>query len=202
VQGIKACLGKSSTNLWWWDIPYCCYKLLFFFLYSTNILYFKDTLTMLYRTLFASMLVFASTIMFSAQANAETSDVNFDGTIAPKCTFSNIIPGTLSAGSPQFMSGNNAQGSVTIFCNTPATVSVADPVDNGTTGSTSFNWLPALIYNPVTNNVAGSPSYGGGTLNIASGSLTGLVVNMGLQTTDPAFKAGDYKFNVKVTSTP
>jgi hypothetical protein len=165
------------------------------------------------KILAASVLVIASAISFCAQAKAETVDVPFSGTIAPKCTFSNVVAGTLAPGSSgNLLEGSTSfgtQGSVNIFCNTAATVSVSEPVDNGSTGPSTFaNGYDGAII-AAGKSTAGSPraitnawqGVSATSLLIPTITTTNIKVSM-LKDAGSTLQAGDYSFKVTLTSTP
>jgi hypothetical protein len=167
------------------------------------------------KILVTSVLVMASTLGFCAQAKAETIDVPFSGTIAPKCTFSNVSAGTLAPGSsPNYLEGSKSfgtQGSVDLFCNTAATVKVGEPADNGSTGPSTFtgSYYGSIITVGAKN--AGSPQaisegWQGVTatsLSISPVTTTNIKVSVIRDAgTGKTIQAGNYKFKTTLTSTP
>jgi hypothetical protein len=170
--------------------------------------------TMSRKILITSLLAIASAIGFCAQAKAETVDVPFSGTIAPKCVFSNVVSGTLAQGSyPGLIEGsgaNGAKGSVDVLCNIASTVSVSEPVNDGSTGLSVFDGSYEGSVIELGSNRAGSPKailngIGGGvtatSVSVNSGTTARIKVNVIKQSTLPLL-AGDYKFKVTLTSTP
>jgi hypothetical protein len=165
------------------------------------------------KILVASVLIIASAIGFCAQAKAETVDVPFSGTIAPKCTFSNVTAGTLAQGSQTYyLEGSTTagtQGSVDLFCNTAATVKVSEPADNGSTGPSTFNgpFYGSLI--STSANTAGSPQaitnkwkgVTAATLSISPVTKTTIKVSV-VRDSVTTLQAGVYKFKTTLTSTP
>jgi hypothetical protein len=167
------------------------------------------------KILVASVLVIASAIGFCPQAKAGTADIPFSGTIAPTCTFSNVSAGTLAVGSPSnHLEGSTTagtQGSVNLFCNTTATVKVGDPVDNGSTGPSTFSgpFYGSLI--TAGTNTAGSPQavtnkwngVSASTLTISPVTTTNIKVSVVRdEGTGKTIQAGLYKFKTTLTSTP
>jgi hypothetical protein len=162
----------------------------------------------------ATLLVLASAIGFCSQVKAETVDVPFSGTIAPKCTFSNVVAGTLAQGSSGNLLEGSAsfgtQGSVNIFCNTSATVSVGEPADNGSTGPSTFNpagYGGSII--AVGANIAGSPnaiakswqSVSATSLSVSPITTTNIKVSV-LRDATVTLQAGTYSVKATLTSTP
>jgi hypothetical protein len=170
---------------------------------------------MLRKILATSILVIASTMSFCAQAKAGTADVPFSGNVAPMCTFSNISPGTLATGSlSNYLEGSKSfgtQGSVDLLCNGPATVSVSEPVDNGSTGPSKF---PGTYFGSIITagaNSAGSPKaisnkWQGVTntkLSISPVTTTNIKVSVIRdEGSGKTIQAGLYKFKTTLTSTP
>jgi hypothetical protein len=162
----------------------------------------------------ASILAIASAISFCTQAKAETTDVSFDGNIVPKCTFSNVIAGTLATGSSKsLIEGSKSygtQGSVDLLCNTNATVTIGEPSNKGGTGPSTFTgaYYGSLI--TIGTNTAGSKqavvkAWQGVTkssLSISTSTLTNIKVSMVRDTGSAEVQAGTYSFTTTLTSTP
>jgi hypothetical protein len=167
------------------------------------------------KILVASVLVIASAIGFCAPVKAETADVPFNGTIAPKCTFTNVTAGTLAIGTlNSYLEGSSqhgTQGSATLSCNTSATLTVGEPVDLGGTGPTKFTgpFMGSLITTGTTT--AGSPKaiankwqgVTNSSLSISPITNTNIKVSVVQDAgTGVTIQAGTYKFKTTLTSTP
>jgi hypothetical protein len=152
----------------------------------------------------------------AALANAGPITVPFSGTVPPKCVFGVPTAGTLVVGArPNQLEASGDRGSlgvVNISCNTAATVTVGDPVNNGSTGGTNFNSPFYGAYIQVGSKLANSPqakinawprSISLPSLPIAAGAVnTSIKVGMARRTTASAIQAGNYMFKVTLTSTP
>jgi hypothetical protein len=149
---------------------------------------------MLRKSLVPSALLLSISALSAMTSAAQAADmiVPFKGSVVKACEFvGEPIPGTLTGNSSvlptQLSSANTAgkAGSVTIRCNTDATVKAAAPKMEDKNFTASYG-LGAKSADAVT---------------VPKGVETPVAVNLSINSTTP-IPVGDYSYNVLVTATP
>ena len=109
-----------------------------------------------------------SAVAFSPKAQAQTTNVDFTGSIPATCTINSTTNGTLALKSPSALvawgGGNQAAGtpgSINVSCNAGTTFTINSITNNGTAAAIFSNLsYNAAIYDPSGNIIA---NYAGGT---------------------------------------
>jgi hypothetical protein len=157
-------------------------------------------------SLIATVLTTAGVIANTNNAFAEPVDqiVNFSGTVAPTCAFSNVQNGLLGVeANPAMLSENGAGGMpgfVDLACNSGAQVSVTLPVNNGSSVALTPTWQGATAQ---TSAGQAFQDPNGSTPQSLVGPVQETVrVGMYLINGSTPIPAGTYNYNVTVTATP
>lgn len=153
----------------------------------------------------ASALTVAGIVANTTNAFAADQLVNFQGTVLPTCTFSNVVDGALGqeVASPEFLSEigtGGAPGYVDLACNSGAQVSVGLPVDNGSSVpiSPSFEGASAV----TSAGIAKQDSISATPISIPGPVRETLQVGMYVRNGITPIPVGTYNYNVTVTATP
>jgi hypothetical protein len=168
------------------------------------------------RPICGTILLVGGILGLSTPAHAESITIPFRVTVPPRCVFALPRPGILVVGAQSNQLEASADrgelGSVEIFCNTAATVTVSDPINTGNTGGTNFNGAFYGAYIQAGAKLATSPNakannwpsaFTQNSIPIAAGFRKSKIkVGMIRETKDAALQAGTYSFKVTLTSTP
>ena len=152
----------------------------------------------------ASALVVTSIVAVNSTALAQSTEIQFNGTVPVQATFSNVVPGTVDTIATGRVAGNfNAFESVTpatltVQSSVPATITVSPPsLVSGNTpdppGTTRVGFL-------TLGSIIVRSDISGGTANLPAGN-TALEVDMFVDRPEP-FPPGTYTYAVTVTITP
>ncbi len=156
----------------------------------------------------ASSLVAASLVVGAGAAHAATQVVNFQGTVAPSCTFGAPTVGTLGnnpggnyLGTDPLSGAGGANAQVDLNCTGAATITVSDITNNGS----APNILPGTTRASVVSTSVGTASLTNGVTNVpvvTPGALNETIeVGMYIITAG-AVPNGTYNYNVTVTANP
>ena len=164
----------------------------------------------MFRKISLTALALASAVALAPNANASTATatVSFSGTVANSCSFGSPSgTGVLTPfGSTQI--NNNINGiTITLTCNTPSSLGVGNPTNNGSTEGTSTptsnSYAKAVLptsdecFNPSTTVVFGTSSTSCSSIPAGSTQLT---VYMALEFGN-APTAGTYNYSTTLTAT-
>jgi type 1 fimbria pilin len=151
-----------------------------------------------------------SAVAFSPKAQAQTTNVDFTGSIPATCTINSTTPGTLALNAPyQFVafavSGPGTPGRINVSCSAGTTFTINSIANNGT---------PAAIFSNLSSNAAISDPSGVLIANYATGTTTsplqaGPIANktyeVGVQLTNngnTALPVGNYGLRVNISLAP
>lgn len=164
-----------------------------------------------------------SAVAFSPKAQAQTAEVDFNGTIPTTCTFTGTTSGSLaSSPSKDWVEASNGSvsgfnlgtaGATSLTCNASASVSISAPVKVSAPDNFSDADRQALLYDPAGNSVITSnfigdsnlwPSYPTtpGTINSSTTYNFKIAMNAGDIGADGNVVPGTYSYKVTVTATP
>ncbi len=155
--------------------------------------------------LLSSGFILASTLTFTASANAQ--EVFASGIVAKSCTFTQSVPGELilNSGGTTLTSTGGTPAKVDINCNGDATLTISEPVQNSGSGTTVFTTLSATANNGVLGLNVSSKSASPGNILAKSkdeNAIGTIEVNMVADNGSQKISPGKYNFTVTLTSTP
>lgn len=149
-------------------------------------------------------------VAFTPNANAQSVDVDFTGTIPVSCTIGSQSAGTLLLTAPRMLAsggpGGGAKAAFTANCNAPASVKITSISANGSSytaesvGALVWKGSTGLIFAAkgvaITNGVSNDVS-GGGTQGVAAG-LDDYTVSLEISNAALPLPVGSYNTRVSV----
>ncbi len=132
------------------------------------------------NSLIASVVAVAGATTFAGQANAQSADVPFTGTVPNTCTFGTVLPGEMKLSSTDknvLDARNGKPGEITVTCNTTGNIKI-DPLTPQNPTAVSFSQKPKYFSGAElwkTANLSGSSfigTYVGGGQNTGPKSIT------------------------------
>jgi hypothetical protein len=156
------------------------------------------------RKVVASTLILGSTVLLNAPTvQAQSTDVQFNVSVATNCIFQQNKPGVLAISSGSVLTANNStgtQGSVGFVCSGPANITVSAPRQvAGPTFTPSA--CSAAISRPSGAVVAQVTTCGGTSSPGAISGQDTLNVDMSVASSS-LIPAGDYSYSVTLTIAP